>query len=177
MVSRYHPLLVTLHWLLALLILGMLIDGWQVLSLFRNTNPAKVLQLQLHVVAGLTVGVLMLARLGTRWGTDKPAHAQTGNALMDMVAQIVHVILYVLVFAMVISGIALAFNTDLFNILFGPNPLPLPKTFRHLLPRSIHGTLANILMFTFLAHFAGALFHQKILKDNLIARMWYGNRK
>ena len=46
-VSRYHPLLVVLHWLLALMIIGMLIAGFLVLDPMQNSNPAQSSFLQL----------------------------------------------------------------------------------------------------------------------------------
>jgi cytochrome b561 len=39
--SRYHPLLVTLHWLLALLVLAMLGIGFSALARMPNADPQK----------------------------------------------------------------------------------------------------------------------------------------
>ena len=40
--SRYHPLLVTLHWLLAILILAALIVGFFLLAAMPDTDPQKI---------------------------------------------------------------------------------------------------------------------------------------
>ena len=45
MASRYHPLLVTLHWLLALLILAALAVGFFLLASMDNSEPRKIVVL------------------------------------------------------------------------------------------------------------------------------------
>jgi cytochrome b561 len=42
LVSRYHPLLVLLHWLLAVLIVAMLCIGFIVLEPMSNIDPQKI---------------------------------------------------------------------------------------------------------------------------------------
>ncbi|MFT5060310.1 MAG: cytochrome b561, partial [Polaromonas sp.] len=39
--TRYHPLLVVLHWLLAAMIIGGLIIGGQILAKMPNVDPGK----------------------------------------------------------------------------------------------------------------------------------------
>ena len=41
LVSRYHPLLVALHWLLAVLIILMLAGGFFLLARLANADPQK----------------------------------------------------------------------------------------------------------------------------------------
>jgi hypothetical protein len=50
LVSRYHPLLVTLHWLLAVLIIAMLCIGFLVLAPMASTDPQKT-SCRLHCCA------------------------------------------------------------------------------------------------------------------------------
>ena len=40
-VSRYHPLLVTLHWVLAVLIIAALVMGFFVLAAMPNVDPLR----------------------------------------------------------------------------------------------------------------------------------------
>jgi hypothetical protein len=40
--SRYHPVLVTLHWLLAVLILAALAVGFFALAAMENADPRKI---------------------------------------------------------------------------------------------------------------------------------------
>ena len=48
-VSRYHPLLVTLHWVLAILIIAALIIGSFWLAAMPNSDPQKIVVLRVHM--------------------------------------------------------------------------------------------------------------------------------
>ena len=52
-VDRYHPLLVILHWLLAVLILFQLITGDNFLAEMSNDDPGKMSVLKIHIQVGL----------------------------------------------------------------------------------------------------------------------------
>jgi hypothetical protein len=55
LVSRYHPLLVTLHWLLAVLIIAMLCIGFLVLAPMPSTDPRKIGILLVHMSIGMAI--------------------------------------------------------------------------------------------------------------------------
>ena len=61
--SRYQPVLVALHWLLALLIIGLLCLGFFVLANMPNTDPKKLEILVWHMTGGMFVLVLMILRV------------------------------------------------------------------------------------------------------------------
>jgi cytochrome b561 len=48
-VSRYHPLLVTLHWVLAVLIIAALAVGFFRLAATPNSDPQKIGVLRVHM--------------------------------------------------------------------------------------------------------------------------------
>jgi len=175
--SRYHPLLVTLHWVLAALILGALFIGSQVLAEIPNNAPEKLDSLRYHMIIGLVIGALMLVRLVTRFVTQKPPHAETGNVVMNSAARFAHVALYVIVILMVASGIGISLTVGLPDIVFGDSGAALPETFSGIVPRRIHGILSKLLALTILVHIVGWAYHQFILKDGLIRRIWYGDRQ
>ncbi len=174
--TRYHPLLVALHWLVAVLVIVALVFGTLRLTELPNDDPEKLFALRAHMSIGITVAVLMLVRLVTRAVTATPPHATTGNALADKVGVATHWVLYLLVFAMVGSGMATARAADLPAILFGGSGAPLPEDFRVYSPRIAHGIIATLLGLLLLLHIAAALFHQVVRKDALFARMWFGRR-
>ena len=62
-VSRYHPLLVALHWILAVLIMAALTLGALVMVKIPNTSPMKFEALRSHMLGGTLILVLMLVRL------------------------------------------------------------------------------------------------------------------
>ena len=53
--SRYHPLLVALHWLLAVLILAALAVGFLALANMPNADPAKIAVLRWHMAGGMLI--------------------------------------------------------------------------------------------------------------------------
>ncbi|MDH5577946.1 MAG: cytochrome b/b6 domain-containing protein, partial [Betaproteobacteria bacterium] len=71
--SRYHPALVALHWLIAILVLFSLGMGMLVLEEIPNSAPEKIDALRGHMVVGVALLLLMLVRLGVRLGTRRPA--------------------------------------------------------------------------------------------------------
>ena len=174
--TRYHPLLVTLHWLLAVMIIGGLIMGGFVLSETPNDDPFKLVSLRMHMGMGIAILVLMVLRLGTRLATRKPAHAETGNALLDRLGVLTHWLFYAVVIAVCASGLATANLAGLPDIVFGGSGEPLPASFDDIAPRAAHGALTTLLGLLIVAHIGAALYHQFIRRDGLFGRMWFGKR-
>lgn len=176
MMNKYHPFLVALHWILALMVAFGLMMGGNVLSETPNSDPEKVFYLRMHMSMGVIILVLMLVRLVVRFKTAKPAHADIGNALMNKLGVAAHYLLYGLVILMAASGMAISIMAGLPDIVFGGSGAPLPESFDDLPPRAAHGMLAIVLTLTVVAHVLAALYHQFVLKDGLFARMWFGER-
>ena len=175
--TRYHPLLVALHWLMALMILLGLVFGRFVLAPMNNDNPAKVEGLGGHMTIGLLVGVLLVVRLISRFASEQPPQADTGNAVLNRIGTATHWVLYLLVALMVLSGVNMAFSAGLFPIVFGGSGSPIPANLSDLAPRFVHGLVSNLLILLLLLHVAAALYHQFFLHDGLFGRMWFGRRE
>jgi cytochrome b561 len=173
--SRYHPALVALHWLLAVLLLFMLGMGTFSLANMPNTAPEKLFALRGHMVFGLAVLVLTLARLALRLRTPRPAPAGSGHPLLDRLARMAHPALYALVILMAASGIALAAMAGLPGIVFG-GAGSLPESFSAFLPRTAHGVIAKLLLVLIGLHVAAALYHQLGRRDGLMSRMGFGRK-
>ncbi|MBV1866371.1 MAG: cytochrome b/b6 domain-containing protein [Marinosulfonomonas sp.] len=174
--SRYHPILVTLHWLLAVLIIGGLFMGSNLLAQTPNSDPFKLIALKMHMSIGIVILVLMAIRLAVRLVTQRPAHADIGNNLINRAAIWGHWGFYAGVFAMCVSGLAIANIAGLPAIVFGGSGAPLPVNFDNIAPRAAHGIIAKVLILLVVGHVFAALYHQYIRKDRLFARMWFGNR-
>jgi cytochrome b561 len=173
-VSRYHPLLVALHWLLAVMITGSLLVGFFVLAATPNTDPAKLDLLELHMAGGMTILLLMAIRLAVRWRTAKPAAATIGNAFADRLAPVTHYGFYVLVFLMVVTGYTTGILAGLNRSVFARSGEPLPADFADYPTFVAHGLLAGILAGFVALHVFAALYHQYWLKDGLFRRIWFG---
>jgi len=176
MTRRYHPILVVLHWLLALMIIVGLLMGGLSLSETPNDDPAKLTSLMLHMGSGLAILALMIGRLVARLFTAKPPHADIGNDVLNKGASAAHWVFYVLVVVMCASGIAISQIAGLPDIVFGGSGDPLPATFDNLLPRAVHGITATLLWLLIGGHVLAALYHHFVRKDGLLGRMWFGNR-
>jgi len=174
-VSRYHPLLVALHWLLALVIITALALGALVLVKIPNSDPTKIAGLRQHMTAGGLILTLMLVRLLVRTRTSHPAPASSGNALLNKLAWVSHRLFYPLVFMMVGSGVIMALEAHLPAIVFGGHG-SLPPDFWVFTPRVFHYVLSRMLMTLIALHVVGALYHTFFLRDRLLRRMGFGRR-
>ena len=111
--QRYHPFLVALHWGMALMIFLALAAGGLVLANMPADSPDKVSALGIHMIVGMVIGALLLVRLVTRLRSTHPTAATTGNDLMDRIGGWTHWAFYILIAAMVLSGLATAFGAGL----------------------------------------------------------------
>lgn len=174
-VSRYHPLLVGLHWLLALMVIAALALGALVMVNIPNTDPMKIEALRQHMIGGVLILTLMLVRLLVRTRTTHPAAASAGNPLLDRLARASHRLFYVAVLGMAGSGIFMALQAHLPDIVFGGHG-SLPRDFWVFPIRTVHYAFSRLLMALIALHVAGALYHTFFLEDRLLRRMWFGKR-
>ncbi len=174
-VARYHLLLVLIHWFLALLIVAALALGALVLVKIPNSDPMKIEAVRSHMIGGSLILILMLIRLFVRAGTAHPAAATTGNSTLDRLAWLSHRLLYVLVLSQAVSGLFMALQAGLPDIVFGGNGA-LPADFWVFSVRSVHYAISRLLMAVIALHVTGALYHTLVLRDGLLRRMWFGRR-
>ena len=165
--KRYAPLLVTIHWLtMVLLVLVFL------LGLATRYLPPEYWQqyVSWHMPLGISVLVLMVIRIVVRSRTAHPEPASTGSELLDKVGVATHHLLYALAIIMPISGMLLSISYGL---------SPIQSTFISGLRwvPVVHRIIAPTFGLVILLHVGAAFFHQLILKDNLLARMWYGSEE
>ena len=199
--KRYHPIHVTLHWLIAL---GVFFNLYLGIFVFSQRGRSSFQLQPIHIVVGITILVLLLVRLVMRFTVKRPADATAGHKLLDIVAKIVHYGLYLTVLAVTVLGVVFtAQNGELLSAFTGSRPEfngprpgfdssqpgftpPAPGTFpngRGGFPggfgsplRAIHRLVAYLLALLVAIHILAALYHQFIRRDNLLARMWYGSR-
>jgi cytochrome b561 len=164
-----------MHWLLAVLFTIALAGGALVLVKIPNTDPMKIEGLRQHLAGGTLLVVLMLARLVVRVRTAHPARASTGSSALDRVAWLSHRMLYVLVFCQAASGLTLALQAGLPDVLFSDHGA-LPADFWAFPMRPVHYVISRLLMALVALHVLAALFHTFILRDGLLRRMWFGRR-
>jgi cytochrome b561 len=176
LVTRYNPWLVGLHWLLAVMILGVLPFGFLVLAPMPNSDPLKIQLLLLHMIGGLFIFGLMTVRFVVRMVTARPPRQTIGNETADKIAPITHYGFYVLVFLMAATGLSTAIVAGLDKSVLKQSGDPLPADFGVFPTFQAHGLLAAILTLLIVLHIAAALYHQFVRHDGLLRRMWFGRR-
>jgi cytochrome b561 len=179
--KRYSPVLVSLHWIIAILILSTVLlanEGEGRGEGGGGATIAGIPPIGVHMILGVAILVLLIIRFIVRWRTQHPDWATTGNRFLDKVGEITHWALYLFTFGMTITGISLAMRGNRLARTFGlASAAPLGQ-FR---PRGFsigmfHGAIWFFLLLLILLHIGAAFYHQFILKDNLLGRMWYGNQ-
>lgn len=171
---RYHPAHVVLHWLIFLLVIIMLGVGKFVLPGVPAEDPQKVFMLQIHAYTGGFIAVLLAIRLILRFTVKIPAPADVGNAFLNFIAKAVHFLLYLLLIGMAVSGLGIFQSANLPSVFAGE--ASYPQDFFAYPPRIGHGLVSTVLLLLILLHVGAALYHQFILRDNLLSRMWFGKR-
>lgn len=174
--TRYHPLLVALHWLLAFLLIAALVAGFFLLAQMPNSDPQKIRVLLVHMVIGMTILALMLVRFVIRMLTSHPEPATTGHPFLDRLAPVTHYGFYVLVVLMVATGYATAIFAGLNRIVFQASGEPLPEDFDVYPTFIAHSFFAAILAGFVVLHVLAALYHQFVRRDQLFRRIWFGRR-
>jgi cytochrome b561 len=113
--KRYHPVLVTLHWLIAVLVaIDLYLGFFQIAPSLRAGGGARVPQpiVTVHMAVGISIMVLILIRLFVRVRSGKPAPATSGSKAVDGFARLVHYALYFFVFAITVVGLVFAVQTN-----------------------------------------------------------------
>lgn len=174
--TKYHPFLIALHWLLALGIIFSLLAGSFVLAETPTSDPTILNKLAIHMGVGILILILTLIRLVTRLRTGAPAPLAGTSDKQEKIAAITHGLLYLGVIAMAVSGIVLAQSIDLGNIVFFGADKPLPQDFEALDLFEFHEIFSSLLMVLIVVHVGAAIYHQHILKDGIMSRMSFRNK-
>jgi len=177
LVSRYHWLIVLLHWLLAFYVTATLAGGFLIMAPMANTDPEKKRVLMFHMSFGMAIAGVMLLRLVVRFLTTKPAEASTGRAALDRLVPYAHYAFYVLIVLQAATGLTTALLAGLNRSVFQGTAEPLPADFSVYPSFTAHAAIALVLSALILIHVAGVLYHQFVRRDRLLRRMWFGRRK
>ena len=179
---RYGAVAMTLHWLLAAMILFMAGLGFFMTRL-DETNEWTFPLFQLHKSIGLTILMLSLLRLGWRLANPIPALPSGMSAWERFAARGVHVLFYVLIIATPLMGWAtvssapLSVPTMWFALFEWPH-IPfladLPRAEKRVIEEPLavaHSLLALAMLGLVVLHAAAALKHQFRDRDDVLKRM------
>jgi cytochrome b561 len=171
--GRYTRTAIALHWLMALLIFSAFPLGVYMHDL--PLSPTKLQLFSYHKWLGITILLAAAARLA--WRVTHPAPAMLDMPRWQQVAAHgIHHLLYLLLFAVPLSGWLMSSAKGFQTVWFGVLPLPdlvgKNKELGDLL-KELHEMLNFGLLLLVGAHVAGALKHHFVEGDDTLRRMTF----
>jgi cytochrome b561 len=180
--SRYSAVAMTLHWLIAALLLLNIALGLYVAEIMADSDPMHGPVLQFHKSIGLTVLVLSLVRLAWRLVNPAPPLPQAMSRNVKRLAHVSHFLLYVLIIIIPLTGWAMVSASrspvaaNYFWLFHWPNlpflaslPRPEKMSLHHGFNTS-HLVLALSVLVLVPIHIAGAFYHRG-REDDVLSRM------
>jgi cytochrome b561 len=169
--ARYRSAAIAFHWAMFVLVvivgvLGLLHDSWP--------KQTQAFWINVHALIGILLWLVLLARFGYRLRHSPPALSGEVGAFSRRFSSPVHLTLYALLFVIPIIGFVTfvyhgrVLHVGLFDLDFGvkKNRAVFAPT------EDIHGYLAYALFGLAGLHALAALWHQLVLHDGVLARMW-----
>ena len=170
---RWGLVAISLHWLMAPIVIGMFVLGLYMTSLtyydpWYRTAPA------LHKSIGFVLFGLLLLRLLWRWFNPTPASLPSHTALEQFAAKAMHVLLYLLLIFVMISGYLISTADGRPVEVFGL--LQIPALISSIerqedIAGVIHLSLAITTMVMAGLHALAALKHHIVDRDRTLLRM------
>ncbi len=149
--TGYSGLQIALHWLVAALIIATWLTHDGAEDAYDTVRDGGTAGFVLHVALGLSVLALVVVRLVVRLSRGAPAAPGEPGSLAVKAADWGHRLIYLLMIAVPLGGIATWFlGADVGDV---------------------HGLAGNTLMIVVIGHALLALYHQYVLKDGLLRRM------
>ncbi|WGT61474.1 cytochrome b [Variovorax paradoxus] len=180
---RYGPVAITLHWLLAAMIVASLGVGLYMTGL--PLSPARIKLYNWHKWAGVTILLLSALRLLWRLRHAPPPLPASSAAAMPSWQRAgylaSHALMYLLFIAVPLFGwaysSAMGFPVVWFGLLPLPDFMPVDKELAEAVLKPLHKGGAFTLAALALLHVAAVLKHHWIDRDGILKRMWPAPRK
>jgi cytochrome b561 len=172
--QRYSTVAIVLHWVLAAGILFQIGVGWYLQDVPRGT-PNRTIVVNFHKSVGITLGALILVRLGWRLTHRPPPWPDSMAAWERTAAGISHTLLYVCMVLMPLAGY-IATNFSRFGIkYFGLFMLPswgIDDKQIYALFHGVHIATSFVFVTLIAIHVLAALKHLVVQRDGIFRRMW-----
>jgi cytochrome b561 len=162
-----------LHWVSALLLVGLVIAGLIIAGMERG--PEKKELEGIHISVGLVLLALMTLRLVWKLRNPAPADPVDVPGWQNTTAFLTHWGLYAAIYFQITVGILGEGQRPIaFFGLFEFGPLLEPNEARHELFEELHETGWIVIAVLTGVHVLAALYHHFIRKDNVLRRMTTG---
>lgn len=160
-----------MHWGMAALVVSMLAAG---LLMIASLEPWHLTLLSIHKAFGVIAALLVSLRLINRLLQHIPSLPHNLPRWQKAAAKASHWLLYILMFAMPLSGYLMQYFAGRPIDMFGWFRLPAALHVHienYALFRELHGWLAVTLIGVIALHIGAALHHHFIRKDNVLKSM------
>ena len=153
---NYAPFQIILHWLVAVLVLAQYLNDSAIGRVFRAAmrgapEPSGTAAMA-HVVVGVAILALALARIALRLTHGAPPAPAEEPRILRAVAAATHGVLYLLLLLLPLSGLVAWYG--------GIRAAA-----------EAHEFLKTLLLLAVVLHVAGALYQQFVLRSGVVARM------
>ena len=170
---RYTRTAIAFHWLIALLMIGAFTMGL-IMADMPGITPTKLKYYSWHKWTGVTILALATARLLWRLRHTPPAYPAAMPAWQSTSAHALHGLLYMLMFAVPLSGYFYTLSAGIPVVYFGLFQLPVliePNPELKPVLKGLHFWLNMALAACVAAHLGAALKHLFIDRDGIMQRM------
>ncbi|MDP2805015.1 MAG: cytochrome b/b6 domain-containing protein [Gallionellaceae bacterium] len=165
--KQYSQRTAVIHWLIFVLFIAAFFLGHE---LDESKDLAQKLSMYpMHFIIGDLVLLLTLLRIYFRKKDGEPTPANA-NPLLNKLAAATHVLMNVSVIAVVASGVATVATSGVIAALKAGDPNLIPD-FHKVEAKEFHELFIAIVLLLVIFHVAAALYHQLIVKDNLLRRI------
>lgn len=171
--GKYSGIAILLHWLMAVLIVAGFLLGLTMVDI-PGLTPTKLKYFSWHKWLGITVFGLACLRLLWRLSHPAPAYPASMAAWQKTAAHATHWLMYLLIFAVPVSGYLYSLAAGVPVVYLGVLPMPVliaPDPELKVVLKQVHYTFNVVLLVAFVLHVAAALKHQFIDRDNLFRRI------
>lgn len=171
--SEYSPTAKTLHWVVALLVVLQFIFIFWAEELPREDDLRGIL-FRLHFSTGISILVLAAWRVTYRFMNPPPMPGRTHPPIMQKSAWVAHWAMYVLIFALPITGWMLVATAggaiDWYWLFEIPNFVGENEGLHETL-EEVHEILGFVLLFIAASHILTTVWYQFIVKDGTMDPM------
>lgn len=170
--ERYTATAIALHWVVAALIAGAFAIG--LIAVELAVSPQKLKLYSWHKWIGVSIALLALVRITWRLWHPAPALPSGMRRWEQHVATGTHVLLYMLLLAVPVTGWLMSSASGFPVVYFGVLPLPdlvaKDKALADTL-KLVHYALNKTLLVLVVLHVAAALKHHVLDHDDVLTRM------
>src|SRR5262252_5291213 len=173
--ERYTATAIALHWIVGLAVIGMVALGIWMINLPKAAGTFRADMYNLHKSIGMTLGLLILARLAWRYTHPVPLLPPGTLRWQALASDFTHHALYLCLVVQPLTGFLGSLSS----------PFPV-KYFGHTLPfgswdiawakellGTVHLANATLLSALILVHLGAVLHHLLVRRDGVFQRMWF----